>query len=1243
MSLSMNSSPEAAPRPNLSTPMRKSVSAPVFKPDFVRSVRMHPMIAGVVALVVFAAIVAFGLSQKPMYEAEALVYVEPSASKVLDDGTSGAFDANKYDSYLQQQVQTSQRLDILKSAVHALPVGVWRGRSESEEQAAQRLQTALKVERVLNSYQLSFTLKGPTAQGAAQTLNAVIAAFLAAGRQDELSLAGERVQILSEEKARISAELATARTEQATLSSSLGMANPGLDADNPYDSQLAGLRTQLGEAREAHDVAAAQLASVSGSDLARTQGLTAAADELIAGDSGLSSMKATISQRRAVLSGQMAGLTTENPIYKQDQTEIADLDRTLEAMTTQMRDKAERRLQDKLRTDLARTGDVEARLNAQLASQTYAATSAAPKLQRAAELSSDVQRLMKRYATVDDSLRSVQLETSGPGMAHLALAAATPVYPVPSRRKLTLLAALPIGLLCGAFAAVFFRKRDPHIYTGRDLEELLGFTPIAVLPAPDDVPDGVMQEYVLRLAGGIENAFRTAGARSFVLTPAGTSVALDGLTRPLAAKLRQLGLGVSTTTARTMMELGSGRSAAGEAATAKPAKPDKTDTLADTKHFHGSVVEARLEDLKQQSDLVFIDAPALLTSAETEYLVRCADATILIATSGVTRRGDLLQATLLLERLGVKGVGAVLEGLHLRFADGAYRVAVAELDRRQSFEDRARTVLEPRGQEQAVVLEPAVMQAPAGPMAFAPAGASNPSFEAAPDEVPHEVPTAPEMVENAAEVTTSVPALSEMIEAPRLEPALALPPEVETARAPAQGTEETVPMAMHFIKFEQPDRPVQSDTPAEAPEQVSPVVRDAPVEEPVQVAAVQIIPSIQSTQSTHRRAPVLRVQPEPEIARNWFQRIFQRDAEPIVSIVPDEEEDEAEGFAPATAPVHAYANEDLDIPPKAVILAPAADSEPEVVGVPEASAEPVGSFLVHAPEIVYVPEAHASVPAEDVPTADLAHLANWSAAASVREVSAGHQDAMPAAEVQPEIVHPLEVRDEQPARDVALAPVAWADEAVPESASIVQAGRDYDEPSMHEPAALEPAVLTPAALEPVYEPVLQAVASAPVDDWFAESAAEPQPMAAPPAIARTEPEARPPAQPERTPVAEPFRTGRWEAARQTSRSETTPWRDRRISGPNAIYGAPERRFNWNTEAAKPLSLVPNPAADRGSAERTGPRAPERPAPAPVAPVRLTRKWGLLSRFEDPQSAGGEGREQERQADQASGSRGYRRG
>ena len=846
---------EARAVPMISSPVRKpAAAAPVFKPDFARSLRMHPRVATVVAALVFLAIVAFALSRAPMYEAEALVYVEPAASKVLDDGTSGQFDSTKYDSFLQQQMQTSQRHDILAAAVHSLPMGVWRGRSESEQQATFRLQNALKVERVLNSYQLSFTLKAPSPQSAATTLNAVVASFLQAGRKAELDSADQRAQILTEEKGRISSELDSARAEQARLGASLGMANPGFDSGNPYDAELVNLRTELAAARESHDIAAAQLASVSGQAAGRPQGLTAAADELIAGDAGLSTMRSTISQRRAQLSGLMAGLTPENPIYKQYQNDIVDLDRSLDAATTQARDKAERRLQDKLRTDLNRTGDVEARLNAQLAADTNAATSASPKLQRATELTADIQRLMKRYASVDDTLRSLQLEASGPGVAHLALAAAPPVYPVPSRRRLMLLASLPLALLCGAFAAVYLRKRDPRLYTGRDIEDLLGFTPLAVLPSPDDVPGGVIAEYVLRLAGGIENAYRTAGARTFVLTSAGTSLTVRSISDPLERKLQQLGLTVITVTARQMMD-------------ALVTEPGMAE--ASTRAGGEGIVAANLDRVKLQHNVVLIDCPTLIMSAETEYLVRCADATVLVSASGVTLRSDLMQSALLLERLGVRGIAAVLEGLHLRHADQGFRRAIADLNRRQSFDGLAAPAY----------TSPVPMASPA-------------ASEAVPTVLEIEHSDQPEQA-TVSPVETALPHAahrdaSVAADVPVFEAAAVVAPAAQ--ELPVEGPSEPV----------QADRGVPVDFTGPHPEESS-VEPEAASE-------------VYAPRSNHRSVAARRPNRASESNRSWFQRIFQRDQEPTVSILPDEEE-ESEAVPPATIEaLHSEPVPELDLP-----------------------------------------------------------------------------------------------------------------------------------------------------------------------------------------------------------------------------------------------------------------------------------------------------------------------------------------
>ena len=58
--------------------------------------------------------------------------------------------------------------------------------------------------------------------------------------------------------------------------------------------------------------------------------------------------------------------------------------------------------------------------------------------------------------------------------------------------------------------------------------------------------------------------------------------------------------------------------------------------------------------------MVLIDASPILISADTEYLARVADGTVLIVQSGRTTRAQLNRAANLLERLDVPGVAVTL-------------------------------------------------------------------------------------------------------------------------------------------------------------------------------------------------------------------------------------------------------------------------------------------------------------------------------------------------------------------------------------------------------------------------------------------------------------------------------------------------------------------------------------------------------------------------------------------------------
>ncbi len=649
--------------------------------DLVRSLRMHWVLATCVAAAALAFLVFYALTRRPYYETEALIYVQPIKAR-LTDATGGSYDSMRYDTYIQQQLQTIVRPDILSEALSKLGPDIWSLPGEPDQSAIARLQHSLKVERDLGSYQVSVSLSGNDPIAITKVVNAVVEAYIHKERVDELAQSDQQLLVLKDERDRIQSELEKNRQEQAQLSSNLGVADTAGDTGNPYDVQLTELRTQLATARAEHAVAEARLASVSNSGSEPSAALKAAADDTIAADTGLAAIKSSIDQRRAALASQMAGLTPKNPLYKQDEDELARLDN----MSTELHRKAAQQLQDKLRLDATRTADVESRLANQLMQQTAIATGATPKLQRAADLTTEIQRLQGRYTEVYNAISTIELEHNTSGLVHLSLAAVPPLKPKPSKKVLILVLALPLALACGAIAAVVVHRLDQKVYIGEDVGGVLGFQPMAVLPNPDDVDSKVVDECLLRLVAGLDQAHRTGGTRTFVFTATSPTTNITELVAPLAAKMDSLGY-------RTMVLKAS--AALQNLAVAEPqeemskpwgetrmmTKPSETRL---TPVRRESLVVENLERLKQNVDLLFIEAFPLLSSAEAEFAARLADVTVLIAESSLTTRKELATSLALVRRLNVSGIAAVLSNVSLRNATEEFRLVIRGVEGRQS-------------------------------------------------------------------------------------------------------------------------------------------------------------------------------------------------------------------------------------------------------------------------------------------------------------------------------------------------------------------------------------------------------------------------------------------------------------------------------------------------------------------------------------------------------------------------------
>jgi succinoglycan biosynthesis transport protein ExoP len=659
-----------------------------FRLDLTRSLQLHWKLARAVAIGFAVLAVLYFLCQVlifkswPAYVAESVVYVQPTPAKVLPS-EGGAprwpFDSNTFESYIQQQMMNVSRQDVLIDAVHRID-GFERS-GESDEAASERLVQSLEVTRVGDAYQFSIGARASNREMAAAMANAVTAAYIASASRDERTGDAQRLSILKEEKDRIQRALAANRAEQDDLNKQLGVASVGTTVSDHYDGDIAQIRAELDKARTDHDVAEQKFASLGGGHGASSTAIDAQADEMVASDAGLVSMKQAENARRAMLISQMANLTPMNPQYKLDEEELVKINGTLEAMMKDLRAKAAARIQAQLRADLQRTGGVESELNGQLRQLVSAASSSAPKLQRSSDLAADITRLQARFAAVDEQMHNLMLEDAAPAAAYQVSPAVPPLSRSKSGVLRNVVLLLFAGVVFGILAAVCAHKLDPKIYIAADVERVLGFQPLAQLPDFSEVSEGTADEYMLRLASAIEHGRKQGNLKNCIFTGTSSGSGVSTLVNRVGKMLEAMGrstvlvdaTGTQTPDSRPGSDARAGASGREGAQGLVPAHRVSRPT---------ALLQQMAEETGTgEESLVLTDTAPLAVSAETDYLARFVDCVLVVIESGVTTRAQLRDAAVTLERLGVGAVGFVLNRVGLAKADPAFRYATAAVEK----------------------------------------------------------------------------------------------------------------------------------------------------------------------------------------------------------------------------------------------------------------------------------------------------------------------------------------------------------------------------------------------------------------------------------------------------------------------------------------------------------------------------------------------------------------------------------
>ena len=674
-------------------PLRPASRTSPFRINVVKSVRLHLVTSLMVTLLVLGLGLAVIAKHKPTYSAAATIYISPTpitnlvADRELD---------RPYDSYVAETMRDITSYDILADAIHKMPPGTWQYPNEPERNAVQRLQESLFVDHIGATYQVEISILGPRPEHLADIANTVANTYLAEAQKNTFYDRDERLSSLKQEQARIQTETDSLLQEQNTITKALGVASVNGKGANNLDNDNAKIQSDLIVAHEQRIGVEAQLAALNNGDpSASNSALNAAADEVAASDPSLEVLKKSLSQHRADLLDKLSNMTEANPQRKVAEDQLAQIDKQIQDMQSDLRRKAAARMEQKLRTLLTQDELLESRLNRDLQQGTRQAVDTAPKLQRAQEIQANLDRNQARLTEVDTRISNLQLESNAPGSAHLFAPAMTPLSPEKSKVKTLLIAIFPLAIIAGVICAVVLDLLDPHIYTATDVEAILGFAPLGMLFDDREVTQVVFDECALRLAAGVDHAARTAGARTFVITAVNSGAGTTSITENLGSMLAKLGR-------RTLLIDPSGNSepvafiTLGTEMLKQPVHfpepggtPKSTDLLrtrqaplpARISPMNGLVFE-RFQHLSADYDIVLIDAAPILISAESEYLARMADVTVLVSEAGKTKKAWLTRSARLLERLGISGAAAVVNKVHPSRVEEAMKHDLREFELR---------------------------------------------------------------------------------------------------------------------------------------------------------------------------------------------------------------------------------------------------------------------------------------------------------------------------------------------------------------------------------------------------------------------------------------------------------------------------------------------------------------------------------------------------------------------------------
>jgi polysaccharide biosynthesis transport protein len=667
------------------------------------SFRAHWALAGCVAGLTL--IVGVFIAQRfggPQYHSEAAIRVSPRAP-ATQQGSAWSTDSYipDYRNFLQQQVFEISNYEVTSAALKLLGPSrsLWQLPGESDQRAAQRLLWKLKVQTVPDTYLITVGLDSNHPKGLAEIVNAVVNAYLSREESQELNGTGQGVELLTKQKTEFQKQIDAERNHLGKLAIELGVSGFEAGMVNPFAKSLADANEALERSRRVLIAAQANLAGVRDQQFQDNDlQVDSAAAEMVINNPDVSAARSALIHQREADVLVLSGLAVNHPGRPALELEVKDIDEELARIDDTARSHIRSVLAEKMNAN-ARQAKVEAQARVDQAQRVQDETakevetlsakvaSASAQYSQAMALRETLDDHTKQVKDIDNEISLMRLQTQSPGFAALESPAGRADLPEKSRRKPILLLFAFASLAMGLIVPTGIDLLDRKIKTPEELHATLGFMPLGVAFSGSRCPP---QDALKRIALGIMRERRASGAKSFVLTPVGPRAGTTSLAFALAETLAELGARTVVIEANSISpdpryqisrddNIPHVKEAnVGDAFPSLPAarRDDQGHSIIEAGdslperisicRHHGEAaltlrcVQKMIDLGLSNHDLVLLDTPPLLASADPAMIIQMFAAAILVVRSDRDEIDGVRAAGRELEKLGASAVGAIM-------------------------------------------------------------------------------------------------------------------------------------------------------------------------------------------------------------------------------------------------------------------------------------------------------------------------------------------------------------------------------------------------------------------------------------------------------------------------------------------------------------------------------------------------------------------------------------------------------